>query len=288
MSRARDIPYNELPSQFSVQILLATESMTLRDVVCRGECKHQSPEECSRTTHLVFPYRGVYVRHLGSDDAVAEANQVLFFNAGESYCVSHPVAGGDACLSLSINEDLLRELTPKMHVQQGARLAYKQQRLRIDARTQALVALLAHSGRTHAAEPLESEALVLTLVRRALGERTSHAASATFGRQRLVDRAKLILASDLRRRWTLAEIGAELGVSPVYLTQAFSAVEGMPLYRYQLRLRLASALDLLGKYDDLTALGMELGFSSHSHFSAAFRQTYGRTPAEFQRAARLR
>jgi hypothetical protein len=42
----------------------------------------------------VFPYRGVYVRHLGLDQAVAEANQVLFFNAGEGYRVSHPVPGG--------------------------------------------------------------------------------------------------------------------------------------------------------------------------------------------------
>ena len=33
---------------------------------------------------LVFPYRGVYVRHVGDDEAVAEANQVLFFNAGEA------------------------------------------------------------------------------------------------------------------------------------------------------------------------------------------------------------
>ena len=33
----------------------------------------------------------------------------------------------------------------------------------------------------------------------------------------------------------------------------------MPLYRYQLRLRLARALDLLGQYDNLTDLGMELG-----------------------------
>ena len=288
MSRSTNTLAGDAESQFSVQILLATESMTLRDVVCRGECKHKSPEECSRTTHLVFPYRGVYVRHLGQDEAVAEANQVLFFNAGESYCVSHPVTGGDASLSLSINEELLRELTPKAQLQQGSPLAYRQQRLRIDARTQALAALLAHSGRTRTAEPLESEALVLTLVRRALGERTSHAAGATFGRQKLVDRAKLILSSDIRRRWTLAEIGAELRVSPVYLTQAFSQVEGMPLYRYQLRLRLASALDLLGQYDDLTALGMDLGFSSHSHFTAAFRQTYGRTPAEFRRAARIR
>lgn len=275
-------------STFAVQTLLSTESMTLRDVVCDGACRHRSDEECSRTTHLVFPYRGVYVRHVGSDDAVAEANQVLFFNAGESYCVSHPIDGGDASLSLSINEALLHELTPKAQLQKGDRVMYRKQRRRVDPRTQALVAILAHSGRTQAAEPLEIEALILTLVRRALGERTSHEAGATFGQQKLVDRAKIVLSSDLKRRWTLAEIGADVGVSPVYLTQAFAQVEGMPLYRYQLRLRLAKALDLLGQYDDLTSLGIDLGFSSHSHFTAAFRQTYGRTPAEFQRSVRLR
>jgi AraC-like DNA-binding protein len=104
----------------------------------------------------------------------------------------------------------------------------------------------------------------------------------------LVDRAKLVLSTDLARRWTLAEIAAEVGVSPVYLTQVFQQVEAMPLYRYQLRLRLARALDLLGECDDLTTLSMDLGFSSHSHFSAAFRQVYGRTPAEFQRSIRQR
>ena len=135
---------------------------------------------------------------------------------------------------------------------------------------------------------LEAEALVLTLVRRSLGDRTSHAPGASPGRQKLVDRAKLVLSADLARRWTLAEVAAEVGVSPVYLTQVFQRVEAMPLYRYQLRLRLARALDLLGEYDDLTALGLDLGFSSHSHFSSAFRQAYGRTPAEFQRSVHLR
>ncbi len=97
-----------------------------------------------------------------------------------------------------------------------------------------------------------------------------------------------MLSSELSRRWTLTEIAAEVGVSPVYLTQAFAQVEGVPLYRYQLRLRLARALDLLGSYDDLSTLGVDLGFSSHSHFTAAFRQAYGRTPAQFQRSANLR
>src|SRR5882762_5716818 len=77
----------------------------------------------------------------------------------------------------------------------------------------------------------------------------------------------------------------DAGCSAVYLTQVFQQVEGVPLYRYQLRLRLARALDLLGQYDDLSALSFDLGFSSHSHFSAAFQQTYGRSPSEFRQSA---
>ena len=278
-----------MSDELSIQLLVETPTVSLRDVICRGECRHKSAEECAQSTYFVFPYRGAYVRHLGGEDAVAEPNQVLFFNKDESYRVSHPVSGGDACLSLCIGEPWLSELVPKDHVREGASVSFRRQRLRIDARAQALVALLRHGLQRGAiAEALEAETLVLTLVRRALGERTSHAARATPGRQKLVDRAKLVLTSDLCRRWTLAEIAAEIGVSPVYLTQVFQQVEGMPLYRYQLRLRLARALDLLPRYDDLTTLSLDLGFSSHSHFTSAFRQTYGRTPRDFQGLIRER
>jgi AraC-like DNA-binding protein len=271
--------------EVSVQFLLKSPTVTIRDVCCKGRCRDKSAEEWTAATELVFPYRGVYVRHVGNDQAVAEANQVLFFNAGEGYRVSHPVSGGDACLSLAISEPLLRELAPPTFLGGNARLVFRPQRLRIDARAQALVAVLRHSLRQNIAGPLEAESLALTLAQRALGPRTTHAAGASLGRQRLVDRVKLILASDPARRWTLAEIAAESRGSPVYLTQVFQQVEGLPLYRYQLRLRLARALDLLAQYDDLTALSLDLGFSSHSHFSAAFRQAYGRSPSEFRQLA---
>ena len=272
-------------SEFAVQSLLETPTVTVRDVYCQGSSRGQSAEECATDTQLVFPYRGVYVRHLGRDDAVAEANQVLFFNAAEDCRVSHPVPGGDASLTLVIGDPLLRELAPHGFLRDGAALAFRQQRLRIDPRAHALVALLRHGLRRNIAEPLEAESLALTLVQRALGPRTTHAAGASAGRQRLADRAKLVLTSDLARRWTLAEIAAEVGGSPVYLTQVFKQVEGLPLYRYQLRLRLARALDLIAQYDDLTALGLDLGFSSHSHFSASFREAYGRSPSEFRQTA---
>src|SRR5438093_7087975 len=223
--------------------------------------------------------------HPGHDQAVGEANQVLFFNVAEGYQVSHPVPGGDASLSLAIGEPQLHELAPRSFLRDGATLAFRQQRLRIDARAQALVALLRHSLRQNIAEPLEAESLALTLVQRALGPRTTHAAGASAGTQRLVDRVKVVLASDVARRWTLADIAAEVRGSPVYLTQVFQRVEGLPLYRYHLRLRLARALDLLAEYDDLTALGLDLGFSSHSHFSASFRQIDGRSPSAFIQTA---
>ena len=272
--------------EFEVSHLLDTGTVAVRTVQCSGACRHRSAEECASATQLVFPYRGVYLRHVGSDQAVADANHVLFFNAGEGYQVSHPVTGGDACLSLGLSEPLLRELAPKSLLNDRGTLGFRRQHLRIDPRAQALVALLRHSLENGTIEPLEAEGLLLTLVCRSLGPRTSHEPGASHARRRLADRVKVLLASDLSRRWTLAEIAAEIGGSPVYLTQVFQQVEGIPLYRYHLRLRLARALDLVARYEDLSALAAELGFSSHSHFTAAFRQAYGRSPTAFKQSAR--
>jgi AraC-like DNA-binding protein len=187
-----------------------------------------------------------------------------------------------------VSEATLLELAPKEYLRRNGQAAFNLSRLRIGADTQKLTALLRHSLDRGAIETLEAESLTLTLLRSALDERTSPVAAGGPGLRKLVDRAKLVLVSDLSRRWTLAEIASEVGGSPVYLTQVFQRLEGMPLYRYQLRLRLARALALLGDYGDLTSLALELGFSSHSHFSAAFKQAYGQTPSAFQRSARIR
>jgi AraC family transcriptional regulator len=272
-------------SEFDVTRLLDTDTMAVENVRCSGACRHRSTEECVSTAHLVFPYRGVYLRHVGSDQAVADANHVLFFSAGEGYQVSHPLAGGDANLSLTLSEPVLRELAPKPLVQGRETLGFRRQQLRIDPRAQALVAVLRHSLENGTIESLEAEGLVLTLVCRSLGPRTAHESKATRSRRRLADRVKILLASDLSRRWSLAEIAAQIGGSPVYLTQVFQQSEGIPLYRYHLRLRLARALDLIARYEDLSALAADLGFSSHSHFAAAFRQAYGRSPSAFKESA---
>ena len=270
---------------FRIEPLLRTDTVAVWDTICDGSGEHATDDAPWHTrVHLVFPYRGLWVRHVGDVLAVAEAGQVLMSIAPAHYRTHHPVPGGDASLVVQVEDAMLRELAPPALLRDSEALAFAPLRLRIDARAQALVAMLRHSLREEIAEPLEAESLALTLVTRALGPRTAHAAGSTSGRQRLADRTKLVLASDLSRRWTLAEIAAEIGVSPVYLTQVFQQVEALPLYRYQLRLRLARSLDRIGDIDDLGQLGLELGFSSHSHFSAAFQQAYGRSPSEFRDA----
>jgi AraC family transcriptional regulator len=109
--------------EFDVHSLLKSPTVTIRDTYCRGTCRWPSPEECTLSTQLVFPYRGVYVRHVGQDQAVAEANRVLFFNGMEGYRVSHPVSGGDASLTLVIEESQLHELAPPSQLQDGPRVA---------------------------------------------------------------------------------------------------------------------------------------------------------------------
>lgn len=132
---------------FQVHTLLSTPMVELRDVVCAGCCRHKSAIERAGRTHLVFPYRGTYVRHVDADDAVADASQVLFFNAGEDYRISHPNPGGDASLSMTLDEVLLREIAPSELLAPCEPLRFRQTRLRIDPRAQVLVALLRHSLR---------------------------------------------------------------------------------------------------------------------------------------------
>jgi AraC-like DNA-binding protein len=106
----------------------------------------------------------------------------------------------------------------------------------------------------------------------------------------LIRRTKEFLEATLSSSIQLTDISRAVGASPAYLTDLFSRFEGVPLHQYLTQLRLARALVDLPKTNDLTALALDLGFSSHSHFSFVFRRAFGCTPSEFRtttcRAAR--
>src|SRR6187551_1942224 len=165
-------PLDAPTPEFTVGNLLDSDVVSVRHVNCRGTCRHRSAEECAAQTHFVFPFRGVYLRHVGGDQAVADANHVLFFNAQQAYQVSHPLSGGDTSLVVSVSQSMLAELVPKNLLNPGEPLGFNLQHMRIDARAQALVMLINPSLRQGINEALEGEGLSRTFISRAVGPRT--------------------------------------------------------------------------------------------------------------------
>ena len=108
------------------------------------------------------------------------------------------------------------------------------------------------------------------------------------GTRLLLRRAKEVLEAEFATPIRLHHVARAVGASPAYLTDLFRRLEGVSMHRYVAQLRLARALVELPHADDLTALALDVGFSSHSHFSASFRRAFGCTPSQFREAARAR
>lgn len=97
---------------------------------------------------------------------------------------------------------------------------------------------------------------------------------------RAVERARERLACDPTAPHSLHDIAQAVAVSPFHLARRFKRVNGIGLHGYRTRLRMALALARLGDgEEDLTGLAFDLGYSSHSHFTAAFRRHFGAPPS---------
>lgn len=68
----------------------------------------------------------------------------MILNEDEPYRVSHPFAGGDACLSIATSAAVLLELAPEHYLLTKDRVAFNRSRLPVDTHTQALAARLRH------------------------------------------------------------------------------------------------------------------------------------------------
>jgi AraC family transcriptional regulator len=245
-------------------------------------------DDFSPEFQLALPYRGFFVWHVGRDEVVGDANQALYVTGGEQYRISHPLPGGYRELIVTPSESVLAELAPGARGDLRMHALFRRRSRRVDPRLQGFRAqFLSWASGTDAVDALAAEELVVALLWAALDD---HAPIRRPARctQRLLQRAKAFLESELAQPIRLEDVGRAVGASPVYLTQLFRLVEGVGLHQYLTQLRLARALAELPDTDDLTRLSLDLGFSSHSHFSARFRRAFGVTPSQFRRRLRRR
>jgi AraC family transcriptional regulator len=229
-------------------------------------------------------FAGASIVHWKGRSTQFDLTRAMIHQPGVTYSMSHPWGAG--CRGMSIF------LAPQLHEELRACLAPSAGGCeplnvmvtpRVQLRAHCLVSAL------QAGFPLgtlEVERTAVALVRELLAARRGAAALAaqrTHTRslhERCVTRACAVMQERYRESPDLRELAQSANVSPNHLLRLFQEQVGMTVHQYLIRLRLHAALDEISESTvDLSTLAHELGFSSHSHFSAAFHAAFGRPPS---------
>lgn len=240
----------------------------------------QEPDRYSGKTRIAITYFGAAYWSIGKHQATVDANSLLFFSPGDEFAnreIGSPAGRSAVLLTLSpeISDEIdARGRTfPRDH--RAVKIVPANMRIRLLAQ-----ALLAQPSPDTSRSVLHCDEL---LIETYLEAASYLCEDSVAGARMLVDRAKQFLhgLSD-DAAISLAEVADAVGCSPIYLTQSFQRFEGVPLYRYHLRLRLSRALFQLRTCGEITPLAFELGFSSHSHFTSTFRTAFGLSPTQYR------
>lgn len=287
------------PGEKSFGALVRTPLVTLGLYRCAHTNALRGAEELQPAHTINFPRRGVYVKHVGGREVLVDPSSIVFFNRGECWCSSHPHGVGDAGYYLSVRHDALAALAAELDPRAVERpeRPFESSHAPVTAELELAALSLVRDART--SERLELEERVLGLVAAC----SRHAASVTSrphadtcaarlsrAHRELADSARALLVRRACEPLGLDELARELRVSPFHLARTFRARFGTTLHAERVRRRLALALDELahaprdveGGDSGLTELAARVGFSSHSHFTAAFRRHYGVTPSAWR------
>jgi AraC-like DNA-binding protein len=263
--------------------------VTIADVECAERASGAGPEEHTTEHTLVFVRAGVFVKHAPGarrDVLVAEPVHALFLNAYVPYRVSHPTDGGDACTTLRFTADAVLDVLgasePRVEERRDTPFALSHAPLTTDALLRMRALRRAPGTLAVDEEALALLATVAHDARRAYGvPHSARRAETRRARRELVERVKERLAARPGAPHTLVDLARGVGSSPFHLTRVFRELVGMPVHQYLLRLRLTVALERLDGGDGVGSVAHAVGFSSHAHFTDAFRARFGMAPSRY-------
>jgi AraC-like DNA-binding protein len=281
------------------RLLYKSPLVSIREYCCHAARSGPAAEEYSGSNNIVLMRHGAFCKHFGRRRVTADVNQAVFFSKGSSYRVSHPAECGDRGTVLDpsprVLSDIMSELDPSVLDQPDRPFPFVTGPCPAELfwRHYGFVLRL-EASQSEPPDPLWVDGTALELLadvleaacarhelprkRRRIGTEADHADR--------VEAAKNYLTSRLGDPITLDDVALAVHTSPFHLARVFHQRTGMPVHRYLTRLRLRTSLARLADgASDLTTLALELGFSSHSHFTDAFRREFGRTPSAVRRAA---
>lgn len=266
------------------RVLLDSSVALVEDWATQNVPLTATAEDYSPETQICFPYRGAFIWHVGGQDIVGDANQILFVPPRETFSLSQLQKDGCGELIITPRTDVIEELIGNVE-RPCVNPLFRQRCRRADPSVQRASVRFRQLLLGGGLDDLAADEFLVNLLISALQGRRC-ADTLSTGTKKLVDHAKAFLSANWDGKVRLKDIAAAVGASAAYLTDAFRRAEGIPLHGYLVQLRLARALVEIPHANDLTELALRLGFSSHSHFTASFRKSFGCTPSDFRQSTR--
>lgn len=236
---------------------------------------------------VVFPRTSAWIQHAGQPAFVADPNVVTLYNQYQQYTRRLIAPIGDWCDYYAIAPDVLRQIVAvrdPASADEPLRIL-RLTHARADAQSyMAQRAVYRHVRATDTPDAMFVEETMLGVVSRVLGPAYDRPHAASPSQRDLVEHARELLARHFSRRFTLSDLARATGASIFHLCRTFRAMTGSTIHAYRSQLRLRAALSgVLDSGSDLSTLALDLGYSTHSHFTAAFRACYGVTPSAARR-----
>ncbi len=249
---------------------------------------------------IVFPRTSVSITHDGLAPVVADPNVVMFYNEGQLYRRDKLSEQGDLCDWFGFAQDTVLEAV-RVHdpaVDDRRSMPFRFTHGPADSDIYMKQRLLIHHlTQTEHPDKLTIEEKSLAILRDAIAhtyrmnrpQSNDDCSGTTRLHVELVMAVKKLMASRFRESLSLAQIARSVYTSPYHLSRIFRKFTGQTIHSYLNHLRLRTSLAYVAQSDaGLTDLGLELGYSSHSHFTQAFRRVFGTAPSVFRQKASTR
>lgn len=272
------------------ELLFATPTVGIGTFRCTPDHPLFRDSGPSSTYCFVFPRTSVVIQHADGAPFLASPGVVTYYNQGQIYSRRKLSPDGDRgewfALAPDVAAELVRTTAPRVpearqrvfpfsHGPSDAASYLEQRRL------------VEYVRASPGADPLRVEEAVLALLERtvhlAAGTRELPGGSSSRRQRDLVEDAKRCVVLGARQPLRLADLAGQLSCSVFHLCRAFRAVQGQTIHAYREDVRLRLALEHVNEPGaDLTQVALDLGYCSHSHFTAAFRRHFGLTPSAFR------
>lgn len=252
-------------------VIFAADGLTIVDRVQTGTKTDWGPTRGGGEPSVVFLRAGLFECRTNRDYVLTESSHVKVYDAAHEYNFRRVQDGGEHFTLVYPGKAFMDEAFAGAGFQASCASEIHYRHLKLYR--------MLRKATADQLEVCEAALELMGQVAGVFGSRRGVSAASPAVRRRLQD-AQAYVAADPARDHRLSEVARIAGCSEFHFARLFRAEVGEPLRSYRRRLRLRLALRLISEgQDDLTQVALESGFNSHSHMSATFQQSMGRTPS---------